>query len=325
MSIIIPEETGDHTVNAVDISEDGIYGRLYTSAISPGRYGILVLGGSGGGIDWSDKIARCLAENGYTALALAYFNYAGLPVGLQQIPLEYFEKAIDWMAKQEDIDTEHLTIIGGSRGGELALLLGSLFPKIKAVVGYAASSVRWGANGSFSSMNKAAWTYSGKNLPHMKMGFSFNSIREKIKLVKCLIRRKNYQAKPLLVSALQNKKIVDRSIIPVEKINGPILLFSGMDDNLFPAPAMSEMIIKRLQEKHHPHYYSHFCLKGAGHSIKAPGLEPKEYPNELIHMLTGLKCDLGGSEKENAIASEKAWKMLLWFLSNIVYKKNKKR
>ncbi len=44
--------------------------------------------------------------------------------------------AFDWIADQQGIDARQLTLIGGSRGAELALILGETFPEVKAVVGY---------------------------------------------------------------------------------------------------------------------------------------------------------------------------------------------
>jgi hypothetical protein len=56
------------------------------------------------------------------------------------IPLEYFAKAFDWIAEQQNINARQLTLIGGSRGSELALIIGSTFPAVKAIIGYAPSS-----------------------------------------------------------------------------------------------------------------------------------------------------------------------------------------
>jgi dienelactone hydrolase len=82
-----------------------------------------------------------LASHGYVVLALAYFNYPGLPDRLRSIPLEYFETAIRWSQAQSYVKSNALAVVGASRGGELSLLLGSTFPEIKAVVAYLPSDV----------------------------------------------------------------------------------------------------------------------------------------------------------------------------------------
>ena len=120
-------------------------GRLF---IPPGRGPhpvVIVLSGSGGGFDL-DK-AAVLSRHGLATLALAYFGIAPLPTWLHRIPLEYFEAALTWLCAQPEIDSERVGILGVSRGAELALLLGSTFPQIRAIVAYAPSSVAWAASG----------------------------------------------------------------------------------------------------------------------------------------------------------------------------------
>ncbi|MCP4213751.1 MAG: hypothetical protein GY765_03795 [bacterium] len=87
---------------------------------------IIVLGGSGGGIGWQDFMAKFLASKGYAVLSLAYFRMEGLPATLEEIPLEYFKTAIDWLKVQPLVDPNKIGVIGSSKGGELALLLGTM-------------------------------------------------------------------------------------------------------------------------------------------------------------------------------------------------------
>ncbi len=83
---------------------------------------IVLLSGSGGGL--SEPQAALYASHGYAALALAYFRGDGLPHDLLRIPLEYFETAIAWLQAQPEVDRQRLAVGGGSRDGELSLLLG---------------------------------------------------------------------------------------------------------------------------------------------------------------------------------------------------------
>ena len=157
-------------VRRIQVREHGLRGTLFLPAGKGPWPGVIVLGGSEGGLGlWTEAEATCLAAKGYAAFALAYFDYEDLPKSLENIPLEYFQTAIYWLQARDDIRSNSIAVLGGSRGGELALLLGATFPEIHAVVGISASSVLWGGLGTnAAAMPHPAWTYQGKALPFME-------------------------------------------------------------------------------------------------------------------------------------------------------------
>lgn len=300
------------------INYHGICGKLFRPSDDCLRPGIIVLGGSGGGLGWSEGVAQKIAGEGYAALALAYFRYADLPQSLANIPLEYFTKAFDWMSGQKEIDERQLTLIGGSRGAELALVLASIFPLVKAVVCYAPSSVIWGACGGITSIGKPAWTYQGKPLWPLRIGFSLRAFYEHVKMGVCLVSRIPYRETPFFVAAFGDDSAVKEASISVENIKGPILLISGDDDQLSPSTLMSEMIMDRLREHEHPFPYKHLRYKGAGHAINLPDLPREAYPTKITHPLTHIVYDLGGDPDINAEAGKQAWNEVLTFLKENV-------
>ncbi|MBN1363043.1 MAG: hypothetical protein JW993_20760 [Sedimentisphaerales bacterium] len=308
----------DETITVHDINADGIHGRLFRSADRSLRSGIVVLGGSGGGLGWSEGMARRLAGEGYAALALAYFRYAGLPKALVNIPLEYFEKAFDWMADQQGIDTKRLALVGGSRGAELALILGSTFPAVRAVVGYASSSVAWGADGGLMSIGKPAWTYQDKPLLPAGTGFSPAALFELVRIGVCLVSRVRYSGTPRFAAILKKESSIAHAVIPVENIQGPVLLISGDDDQIWPSTLMSEMIMDRLREHKHPFTDKHLKYQGAGHAINLPDLPREAYPTWFTHPRTRIKYNAGGNIDTNVQASKQAWNQVVRFLKEHV-------
>jgi dienelactone hydrolase len=140
----------------------GFYGAWLTSSNMKHHPAILLLGGSEGGLPL-DPTAYLLAAHGYPVLALAYFRVPGLPPSLLQIPLEYFQHALEWMRSQPQVDPAHVVPYGVSRGGELSLLLASTFPNLVhgAISFVGADSVV----PSSVNLNLPAWTYRGKALP----------------------------------------------------------------------------------------------------------------------------------------------------------------
>jgi dienelactone hydrolase len=153
----------DPSVRVTRVRERGLVGTLYEPA-EPGRHpAMLVLTGSGGGIPPPAGPAGGLASRGYTVLALAYFNAEGLPPTLSNIPLEYFGTALQWLIARPSVDPERVGVIGASRGAELALALGVLYPTLHAVAAFEPSNVVW--RGCCDRFSLVAWTFKGNPVP----------------------------------------------------------------------------------------------------------------------------------------------------------------
>jgi dienelactone hydrolase len=122
---------------------------------------IVYLGGSAGGLPCSIETSL-LASHGYPVLVLAYYNVPGLPARLDRIPLEYFKRALEWLARQPGVDANRVVTMGLSKGGEAALLLGSSYPSlVHGAVDYVGPSTI----GSGYPYDATSWTLRGKPVP----------------------------------------------------------------------------------------------------------------------------------------------------------------
>jgi pimeloyl-ACP methyl ester carboxylesterase len=242
-----------------EVIEDGLVADLFYDVDQP-RKVIIMLGGSEGGETWSRirQPVGLLVQRGYTIFSLAYFKAQGLPGTLEEIPLEYFEKAFAWLSAQSGIVADKYAILGGSKGAEAALLLGSRYPQIKAIVAFSPSSVVWQGipKGRFDlgKAVKSSWSYQGKSLPFL----AYPTPISKMTLITLRLRK-------LHEVALQDKARVEEAAIPVENIQGSILLISGKRDLLWPATYMSEQIEKRLTAKGFEHHCEHMAVD-VGHN-----------------------------------------------------------
>jgi len=267
---------------------EGLVGEFYAP---PGGKGplILLLGGSEGGVP--SRTARDLNEHGFGVLALAYFKAPGVPQTLQAIPLEYFDKAVDWLASQPTGTRRRVTIVGVSKGAEAALLVGSRNPRVCAVVAGLPSSVAW-VGVDMQNLTKAgpSWTSGGQPVAYVRYDFS-----GKFKSVIDLYTRSYAKAEP-------------ETQIPVEKIRGPVLLISGRQDALWPSTAMGDAAMARLDAAKFRYPHQHLAYDNAGHAAfgkpPAPGVV---VPAAMI-------AQAGGTAEGNVAARVDGWPKTLAFL-----------
>ncbi|MEW6732091.1 MAG: acyl-CoA thioester hydrolase/BAAT C-terminal domain-containing protein [Acidobacteriota bacterium] len=287
-------------VKIQEVKDNGLVGRFFQPAQPGPRPGILVLGGSEGGLAASEQDAALLASHGYATLALAYFGAEGLSQTLDQIPIEYLKKGLDWLATHKSVDRSKLAVFGGSKGGELALLLASLFPELKAVVAYVPSNVVWQGIGDMGPGTGSSWTYQNQPIPYVVPQVTEDFMKQDFS--------KSITIGPIYLEGLKDKAAVEKATIAVEKINGPVLLLSGKDDQLWPSTLMAEMIIARLRQYQHRFRYQHLCYENAGHVIG-------RWYAPTMRLASGGKLVLGGTPEGNAQAQANSWPKVLQFLT----------
>ncbi|MBR9854656.1 MAG: prolyl oligopeptidase family serine peptidase [Algicola sp.] len=211
-------------------------------------------GGGDGGNDWSRNYLKgkrdSLNEKGYAVLAIGYFKANGTPKYLDRISLDAIRDTILSIAKHPKIDETKIILFGSSRGGELVLNLASKYDEFKGVIAASTSHASFPALTLYA--NTSSWTYKNKEVPY---------IPAPLKTISPAIKGDLYSAYAMM---LENTEAVKNAQIAVEKINGPVLVISGRDDDQWPAPEMSEQIIKRLEKNSFSHYYEHLLVKG-GH------------------------------------------------------------
>lgn len=247
---------------------------------TPGKHpGVLVVGGSEGGVP--TRKAAWLASHGYSVLALAYFRYEDLPRELENIPLEYFGEALGWMMQRPEVDASQLAVVGTSRGGELALQLGSIYPVVRAVVAYVPANVRYPA--CCGGISGGAWTLKGQQLAYVVPRASGDFAAE------------------------------SAATIPVEQTHGPIMVISGGADGVWDSRSMTDAVMRRLQQEHFAYKYEHLNYPHAGHRAGSPEIVPT-WSGGVSHPVSGEEMNFGGTVEGNAESSLDAAPKVLEFL-----------
>jgi dienelactone hydrolase len=276
------QEVSRQEVSRQEVSRHGFYGLYCAPAPQAGRRPpVLVFGGSEGGLS-AAPTAELLASRGFPALALAYFGEPGLPAALDRIPLEYFAAAARWLGRQPGTDAQRLTVWGVSRGSEAALLLAADFPAlVHAVIAGSPSSVIHGAVALTHPVppTDPAWMLHGKPLP------------------------------------IATRTVINPgAIIPVGKIEGPVLLLVGGEDQLWPSLFYAQQIMAGLSNSHDRYPHQDLVFPGAGHA--AGGAFPYAVNTVTVSTPTAT-LHLGGTPFANSVAETKAWHDVLTFLNHL--------
>jgi len=206
-----------------EVTENGLVADLFTEESDQLRKAIILLGGSEGGKSWSriKRPVELLVQRGYTVLSLAYFKSTGLPDSLEEIPIEYFEKAFDWLSKQDSIIRDEYAILGGSKGAEIALWLGSKYSQLKAVIALSPSSVIWqGIPINRYDLGKgkmSSWSYQGESLPFLpyptpikKSDLLFLRLK---KIHEAALQNINHPKDAIVEDAIVEETIIEEAIV----------------------------------------------------------------------------------------------------------------
>lgn len=252
------------------------------------RPAVLVLHGSEGSLQFTDFTAKSLAEEGYPSLALRYFGGENQPKHLEEVPIESLDRAVDWLSKRQEVDRNKIVILGFSRGAELALTYASMNNKIKAAVAIAPSCMRYqGFIDMFTSTSKAAFTYKGKPLSHAVIEFGKKS--------------------PAEVYGDSLKAPSDApQWIQAHNINGPILLFSGQKDVVWPSSILTAKLVEWLKERKFRHEVEWNDYPDAGHVLLAKTND--KFTESLA------PTQFGGTKPGVHKAMRDAWPQLIAFL-----------
>lgn len=181
-------------------------------------------------------------------MAIGYFGAKGTPDTLNKIAIEAVYHAIKIATNNKKVNKKKIAIIGGSRGADLALLLGSHYNDINCVVSIVGSHAVF--PGHTTHFTTSCWTYANKELPFVPV---------------------NEEAVPFLMKAdlrgtfeamLKDSIAVEKASIKIENIKGAVLLLSATKDEICPSTPMAETMIARLKNNHFSYHYEHKAIEG---------------------------------------------------------------
>ncbi|WP_126947919.1 acyl-CoA thioesterase/bile acid-CoA:amino acid N-acyltransferase family protein [Xanthomonas sp. BRIP62409] len=284
-------------VSAFAVHSPGLVANVYAprSALVDGRRhpAVITLGGSEGGIDSADMYAAWLASHGFVAMSVGYYRLPGLPKDLVRVPIDPVSVAVDWLQKQRYVDASGIGVLGGSWGGTIAMAAASHDQRLHAVVSLVGSPAPFRGiqrdvePADFRAVDKPGLTLAGKDLPFLPYRAGASWLDD---------------------TDLQAQAALKAAMLPLERINGPLMLVAAGDDQLGLSGQMAAVAKRYLAQHARKQPDQILYFSDAGHLI-SPLWQPTTYRHEL-----GPHLQVGGSPQGYARADRESGAAVIRFL-----------
>lgn len=215
---------------------------------------VIVFSGSDGGLEHAAKHAHFLADNGIAALAFALFKTKHTGKNLDMVPVERVKKGIEWLKEK---GYQKIAVDGTSKGAEYAFACALTYPELSCVV---VKTPSWfyseGLKGKEPSGN-SCWAKDGKSLSYTPYK------ARKLNTWKSMWKNKEFN----ILEINTGKKINPESIIPIQNLKVPILMFSTRVDTIWPSYESCETMIQILKNHDYPYPYKHIAFDHMSHMM----------------------------------------------------------
>jgi pimeloyl-ACP methyl ester carboxylesterase len=282
---------------------DDVRGELFwpTTGGAP-RAGVLLLAGSGGGLDLA--AAAVLAREGIATFTQALFAHADLPPHMVELPVERVQRGLAWFAQR--LGHRRIVLRGISKGSEMALRAALRAPEqVAGLVLWVPSPMATTGRGAEPGP-RALLTEDDQpvpcGVPPHDPGFdpaAWGPTRP-------------YRLAPVFDRMWRDTANV-AYMHPVHLLRCPTLVMSGSDDGIWPSALAGEMLqaLHARQPARAP--LTHLCQPGAGHGFNLPfGAEGLSHLT--WHPRQQLWLDVGGTPAGNGAAARAGWRALLDFI-----------
>lgn len=215
---------------------------------------VITISGSEGGLEQAEKLAHFLQDNDIPALALGIFKTRHSERNLDRIPLERIYNAIVWLQRNGYKD---IAVEGVSKGAEYALAAAIEFPQLSCVIVKTPSWFYSEGLISKKPSGTSCWSYQGIDLP-----FTPYKTR-KFNIIKMMWKAKEYN----ILEVNTGKIVLPESIIPIERIKAPILMFSTSVDTIWPSKESCEKLEDRLSKNSFSYPHRNICFEHMSHMM----------------------------------------------------------
>lgn len=262
---------------------------------------VIVLGGSEGGSSVARDMAPRLASYGFAVVGLPYYAppygeaIEGLPQAFSRIPVDRLARLREALTADPRLDTDRLAVWGASKGAEFALIAGAAYDWIDAVIAIVPSDVVWEGWGQADP--GPSFALDGRPLDFVPYVGIDAIIASYGTADPGRLRDAHDQGR------WTYPERVGPARIPVERIEGPVLVAGGDQDPVWASATMAAAIAETRAAAGLPTVLVNRL--DAGHGLSQHPLAPVGQP-------------FGGSVSGNAQARAEIWRQTIALLTRVL-------
>ncbi|CAJ0939055.1 unnamed protein product, partial [Mesorhabditis belari] len=277
-------------VTRTEIENDRVVGTLFLPPAARSQKlptVIDIIGGNGG---MRENRGALLASSGFAVLSLAYLSFKSLPKSINEVNVEYFLKAIDWLSEQKFCGK--IGIQGNSFGGSIVHAISIRAPKIKAVCSI---------NGAHCLDVFTQMLENGKPIPAGKVDMEFLTYHVDNGYL-------------VLERAIRNMKIPQQADFDYSKMAKDVAfrIVASRDDRVYDSLYSSEYLEKRIKEQG---LYVERDVVFGGHLM-----EPPHVPNcpNLYAKYASMILSYGGDQYVHGKSQSQVWPRTIAFFNRFL-------
>ena len=278
------------------LERDGFVGVFYPGTRRPGR-AVLYVGGASCGRKMTIAMGRYLADAGFSVLFLGFYLWEGLSKDMWRIPVDYAERAAQWL-------TSHgyeVCMAGASTGGGYTLLSASLVPEIHGAIGMCPfDHVFEGMKMLGKAPHCSVYQFHGREIPYSRFDIVKDGWPEAFRTA----RRAGVSLAGFMRYGYESAFLDPASRIRVEDIRGDILLTTARYDIMWPADQAVQRMEKVLRESSREHRLTVKVYDAKTHGL---GVGELGGGTKLAMRLMGIRPALAQQARQDIIAWLDHW------------------
>jgi dienelactone hydrolase len=224
-----------------NMKEHGFVGHLAEPDGGSDRAVIVIMGGEQSILP-GIKFAERFADYGITGLAVSLFGAEGLPDAPNQIPLDMFIPAVEYLRSRKGI--EHISVYGQSMGSIFAVLVAQYIGGMENLIMVSPTHVPFEgtAKDKKTMTGRSVATFKTRDIPFVSADLS------KLKAIKYYKHEDaEYKVTGMWIAyhdAYKDREKASKAMLHVEKTGSRILLIAGHEDEAWPA----EYSVREIEE-----------------------------------------------------------------------------